>query len=96
MPRDDENVEIMPPSGRTPQQMLKEILTGHLDHEVDKEFASFLEGYLEYDISVPQEHKALPFINRDMQNLLNQKVPGEQLDSEKKSTERICKDRGDC
>jgi hypothetical protein len=63
----------MPPSGRKPQQILKEILTRHLDHQVDKEFASFLEEYLEYDISAPQEHENLPFINRDMQSLLNQK-----------------------
>jgi hypothetical protein len=48
--RDDENGETMPPSGRTPQQILKEILTRHLDHQVDKVFESFLEEHLEYDI----------------------------------------------
>ena len=80
IPRDDESGDTMPPSGRTPQQILKEILTRHLDHRADKEFASFLEEHLEYDISAPQEHKNLPFINRDMRNLLNQRMLIEQND----------------
>jgi hypothetical protein len=41
--RDKDNTDTLPPSGRTPRQMLKEILTRHLDHRVDAEYASFLE-----------------------------------------------------
>ena len=84
MSKDDENGETMPPSGRKPQQILKETLTRHLDHQVDEEFASFLEEYLEYDISAPQKHENLPFINRDIRNILNQKNSTEQSDSKMK------------
>ena len=82
IPRDNDNTDTVPLSGRTPQQILQEILTRHLDHRVDPEYASFLEEHLEYDILAPQEHENLPFINRDMRSLLNQRKLTEQADDE--------------
>ena len=58
MPRDSKEVEGVPSSGRTPQEILKEILIKHLDHHVDPEFATFIQKYLEYDISAPQEQSS--------------------------------------
>jgi hypothetical protein len=70
--------------------MLKEILTRHLDHRVDPEYAIFLEEQLEYDIKAIKEHKNLPFINRDMRNLLDQrKIDDELRPGEIKGLERI-------
>jgi hypothetical protein len=44
MPRDSEEVERVPSQGRTPQEILKEILIKHLDHQVDPEFALINEA----------------------------------------------------